>query len=380
MMGELALRYPRNSLIISTGAYPHSAASDARFPQLIDRVGIRATRLRTVQGLALWTWRAGGLARRWRPEFVWSGELKPAGYPAWWLRRRHGIPYGVFVHGTELLLLQEKIARSTFKQGTAARILGNAAVIVAPSNWTANLALDVVTALDLVVPVETVPLGTTPSHFRPGVDTGVVRTKYGLNGGPWLLTVARLERHKGIDTTLRALPAVRAVHPGTRYAVVGSGDQLPVLERLRDELALADAVRFLGAVGDDELPALYNAADLYVGASRRVDGLVEGFGISLVEASACGLAIVGGRSGGVPDAVLDGETGILVDSDDPHAVAAGINQLLSNPERRKQLGAAGRKVVESHYNWDRVVKEYVAIEQRFSLTSSSPVSDRPAAR
>lgn len=369
MMGELALRYPRNSLVVSTGAYANSALSDRQFPQPIDRVGIRATRLRTVQGLAWWTWRASTLAKRWRPGFVWCAELKPAAYPAWWLRRRHGIPYGVITYGTELLLLQEKIARSNMKQRTAAAILGNASVIVAISNYTANLALDVVTALDLVVPVETVPLGTTPSHFRPGIDTSVVRAKYGLAGGPWLLTVARLEWHKGIDTTMRALAAVRAVHPGTRYAIVGTGERLAPFERLRDELGLGDAVRFLGAVGDDELPALYNAADLYVGASRRFEGLVEGFGISLVEASACGLAVVGGRSGGVPDAVLEGETGILVDSDDPRAVAAGVNQLLSNPEHRKQLGAAGRKAVERYYNWDRVAAELMEIDRRFQPQS-----------
>src|SRR5438093_11620667 len=107
MMGELALRYPRNTLVVSTGAYGNSATSEARFPQPIDRIGIRATRLRTVQGLALWTWRASALTRRSRPRpgFAWCGELKPAGYPARWLAARHGVPYGVIVHGTELLLL-----------------------------------------------------------------------------------------------------------------------------------------------------------------------------------------------------------------------------------------------------------------------------------
>jgi len=85
----------------------------------------------------------------------------------------------------------------------------------------------------------------------------------------------------------------------------------------------------------------------------------------LVEASASGVAVVGGRSGGVPDAVRDGETGILVDPDDPAAVAAGITELLGNPERRKQLGAAGRKAVESYYNWDRVVRELMGIDQRY---------------
>jgi len=382
MMGEIALRYPPKALVVSTGAYEGSAASDARFPQVIDRVGIRATRLRTIQGLGVWGWRAGRLAKRWRPGFTWCAELKPAGYPARWLAARRGIPYGVIVYGTELLLIQEKIARSRFKRGTAESIIGNAAVIVAISNWTANLALDVVTALDVVVPVETVPLGTTPSHFRPGVDTSAVRTKYGLHGGPWLLTVARLERHKGIDTVMRALAAVRAAHPTARYAVVGTGERLPLFEQLQRELGLGDAVRFLGPVHDDELPALYNAADLYVGASRRVEGLAEGFGISLVEASACGLAVVGGRSGGVPDAVGDGETGILVDPDDPAAVAAGINGLLADPERRKRLGAAGRKAVESYYNWDRVVTDLMEIDRRYRLTpiSSFPVSAPPAAR
>ncbi|OLB49304.1 MAG: hypothetical protein AUI08_08430 [Gemmatimonadetes bacterium 13_2_20CM_2_65_7] len=79
MMGELALRYPQHSLVVSTGSYEDSAASDARFPQPIDRIGIRATRLRTVQGLALWTWRASALAKTWRPVFTWCAELKPAG-------------------------------------------------------------------------------------------------------------------------------------------------------------------------------------------------------------------------------------------------------------------------------------------------------------
>lgn len=368
MMGELALRYPRNTLIVSTGAYDNSAESDARFPQLIDRVGIRATRLRTVQGLLLWTWRAGALAKRWRPGFTWCGELKPAGYPARWLAARHGVPYGMPVYGTELLLIQEKIRRSRVKRRTAGSILRKARVLVAISRWTADLAREVLGMLHLEIPVETVPLGTTPSHFRPGVDPTAVRAKYGLHDGPWLLTVARLQWHKGIDTVMKALPAIRARHPNARYAVAGTGELLPKFERLARELGLRDTVRFLGGVPDDELPALYNAADLYVGASRRVEGLAEGFGISLVEASACGLAVVGGRSGGVPDAVRDGETGILVDPDDPAAVAARVNELLGNPERCKQLGAAGRRAVETYYNWDRVAKDLMEIDRRYRST------------
>jgi phosphatidylinositol alpha-1,6-mannosyltransferase len=368
MMGELARRYPPQSLVVSTGAYPESAASDADFPQPIDRVGIRATRLRTLNGLALWTWRAGALARRWRPDFTWCGELKPAGYPAWWLARRHGIPYGVVVHGTELLLLDAKIRRSRFKRRTAGALVNDAAVLVANSSWTAGLARSVYGLLerpDLAAKVQVVPLGTEPAHFRPGLDAAAVRAKYGLAGGPWLLTVARLEWHKGIDMTIRALPTVRAAVPAVRYAVAGVGPRLPQLTALAAELGLGDAVRFLGPVADADLPALYNAADLYVGASRRHDLLVEGFGISLVEASASGLAVVGGRSGGVPDAVRDGETGVLVDPTAPEPIAAGIVSLLRDPERRRRMGAAGRRAVETYYNWDRVARDFIRIDAAF---------------
>ena len=370
MMGELALRYPPQSLVVSTGTYPDSAVSDRRFPQTIDRVGIRATRLRTINGLALWTWRARGLARRHRPRFTWCGELKPAGYPARFLSRWQGVPYGVVVHGTELLLLEAKIRRSRFKRWTAGGLLSGAAVIAANSTWTGNLAKSVLELLrrpDLAQRVRVVPLGTEPREFHPGIDPGGVRAKYGLEGAPWLLTVARIEWHKGIDTMIKAMPMIRSAHPRARYAVAGVGPRQAQLEQLARDSGVADAVRFLGPVSDRDLPALYNAADLYVGASRRHDLLVEGFGISLVEASASGLAVVGGRSGGVPDAVRDGETGILVDPDDPAAVATGVSRLLADEPLRRRLGAGGRKAVEQYYNWDRVAKDLIDIDREFRL-------------
>jgi len=147
--------------------------------------------------------------------------------------------------------------------------------------------------------------------------------------------------------------------------VAGVGSRRPHFERLVAALGLGDAVRFLGFVSDEDLPGLYNAADLYVGASRRFDRLAEGFGIALVEAAACGLAVVGGRSGGVPDAVREGETGILVDPEDPAAVADGITRLLADAELRRRMGAAGRRAVETFYNWDRVARDVRAIEREF---------------
>ena len=120
---------------------------------------------------------------------------------------------------------------------------------------------------------------------------------------------------------------------------------------------------FLGDVSERDLPALYGQAAVYVGASRRAERIgVEGFGISLVEASACGLPVVAGNSGGVPDAVREGETGFLVPAEDPAAFADAICRLLADAELAKRMGAAGRRAVETYYNWDRVVRDLRAIE------------------
>src|SRR5207245_781664 len=158
-------------------------------PHMIDRVGIRAKRLRTLNGLVLWTARARSLVRRTRPGFAWCDVLKPAGYPAAWLRARQGLPFGVVAHGTEFLLLEAKIRRSAFKLWTAVHMLARCSVIVANSRWTADLARSVLDSWGdggPSVDVRVVPLGTTPSRFRPGIDPGPVRRKYGLDGGPWI--------------------------------------------------------------------------------------------------------------------------------------------------------------------------------------------------
>jgi len=102
---------------------------------------------------------------------------------------------------------------------------------------------------------------------------------------------------------------------------------------------------------------------VYVGASRRAERIgVEGFGLALVEASACGLPVVAGNSGGVPDAVRDGETGFLVPAEDPAAFADAISRLLGDPGLARRVGAAGRHAVETYFNWDRVVRDLRAIE------------------
>jgi phosphatidylinositol alpha-1,6-mannosyltransferase len=370
LAGELARRYPPGTLLVSTGIHDGSAETDARLPNRVDRVGIRSTRLRTIQGLLLWSRRVRRLGRSFEPGFAWCANLKPAAYPALWLRRREGIPYGVMLHGTELLLLRDRI-RSSRRKGTAARLIfRNASVLMAISGWTRALCLEVLAELGLgpdEIEVRAIPLGTDPLHFRPGLDTVPVRARYGLEPGRWLLTVARLAAHKGIDAGLRVVAELRESHPDLRYAIVGSGRMQRELEALARALGVTDRVRFLTDVPDADLPALYNCAEIYLGLSRPAELMIEGFGISLAEASACAVPVVGGRTGGIPDAVRDGETGILVDSTDLRAVLDVVRSLLCEPELGRRLGQAGRRAVESYFNWDRVTADVRRLGEAFAV-------------
>ena len=360
MMGELAKRYPPGTLVVSTGRMAGSDEVDTGFRNQVDRVPVSSRRLRTVQGLLAWSHRAAKLAHAMDPEFVWCGNLKPAGYPARWVRQRVGTPYGIFLYGTDLLLLQERLRHSVLKRRTARALIKSSAVLVTISRWTRELCLTVLDELAFReggIDVRTLPLGTDPDHFRPGIDPSAVRARYRLEEGRWLLTVARLVAHKGIDTVLHVLAALREEHPGLRYAIVGSGAMQGELEGLAGKLGIADRVRFLTDVPDADLPGLYNNAEIYLGVSRPAELMMEGFGISLSEASACGIPVVGGSSGGIPDAVRDNETGLLVDARRPEPVIDAVRLLLRDRELAGRLGAGGRKAVESFYNWDRVTAD-----------------------
>ena len=368
-MAELAKRYPPGSLVVSTGQHPDSPDVDSTFPNRVDRLPLAARKLRTLRGLLFWSRRAAVLTRECGAEFIWCGNMKPAAYPAKWTTERLGTPFGVLLHGGDLLILQHQVHQSVLKRRTARALISSAAVLVANSRWTRERCLTLLSELELEAGedlVQVVPLGADHVFFRPGVDTAAVRERYGLLDGHWLLSVARLSRHKGVDTALRALAALAGRYPELRYAVVGSGEELEALEAEARQLGVGDRVRFLTEVPDRDLPALYNVAEVYLGVSRLMEQRVEGFGISIAEASACGIPVVAGRSGGIPEAVRDGETGFLVEAERADAVAGAVGRLLDDRELRGRLGAAGRHAVETYYNWDRVAGDLARIGGEFA--------------
>jgi phosphatidylinositol alpha-1,6-mannosyltransferase len=371
MMGEIASRYPRGELLVSTGQHRDSQDSDHHFPgAAIDRLPIPTRALKSLAGLLFWARRAASLARQHKPRFAWCDSIRPSAYPAKWMHERVGTKYGVLVHGGDVLKELHAIHHSRFARRTAKALLGSAEAVVANSQWTREQAQKVLRELGLdplAEHVKLVPLGTDPEQFRPGIDTREVRARYRLNGDPWVLTVARLETYKGVDTALKAVAECRREGLEVNYLVVGAGKKRAAYVKLAEELQIADAVRFVGNVPDKDLPALFNSAMAYIGVSRRADGSrVEGFGIALAEASASGLPVIAGQSGGLAEAVHDGETGIVVNPDEPASVAAALKRLLQDQLLARRLGQAGRKAIESHYNWDRVIRDLRDIESQVS--------------
>jgi phosphatidylinositol alpha-1,6-mannosyltransferase len=380
-MAEIARRYPPPGLVVSAGQHPDSQEVDESLPGEVERLPIATRRLRGLQGLLLWSRRVAQLARIHESRFIWCGDITPAGYPAKWTHERVGTAFGILLHGADLLVLQHQIHRSAMKRRSARALLGSAAVLVANSEWTRGLCLSVLRELELDAideRVRTVPLGTDPVFFRPGVSTEAVRLRYGLDGDArWLLSVSRLEPQKGIDTVLRALALLQGTEGDVRYAVVGAGDAKREIETLAAELGVAHRVRLLGGVPDADLAALYNLADVYVGASRRTALSVEGFGIAIAEAASSGRPVVAGRSGGIPEAVKNGETGLLVDPESPEEVADSVRRLLRDRGLAERLGGAGRREIERYYNWDRVAADLAGIAAELGR---EPVTPRSSVR
>lgn len=295
-----------------------------------------------------------------RVDVIHCGNIRPVGYAVTWPALRAGIPYLLYVNGGDLLRELRKSKESRLKRAGARRILGSASGVVTISKWVAELTGEVMDAVGIenIPPIGVFELGTDPAQFHPARDTGMLRARWGLGQVPLLITVARLVPHKGQDSAIRALAGLTDEFPQLRYLIVGEGQDEQRLRDIARELGVADRVIFTGPLTDAELAEAYATSTLYIGLSR-VDQEInaEGFGISFVEAGASGVPSVAGDSGGVRSAVRDGETGIVVPPTDITSITDATASLLRDDNRRRSMGEAARRAVETHYNWDRVARE-----------------------
>jgi phosphatidylinositol alpha-1,6-mannosyltransferase len=277
-------------------------------------------------GIAALNARAVLEACRWRPDLVLCGHLvaAPAGEM---IGRILGIPYVQYLHGSEM----------SARPGLVRRAAASAAIMVVVSDHSERMLRALAT-----------PRGAV-RRISPGVDLPA-RIHSSRSATPLVVTVTRLaERYKGVEVLIRSLPLVRATVPGSQLVIVGDGPLRPGLEALASALRLGDAVRFVGAVDNDERDRWLDTAHVFAMVSRLDgDGASEGFGIVYLEAGVHQLPVVAGSSGGATDAVVHGVTGLLVDAEDHVAVADALAGLLGNRERAEAVGCAGAERAATH--------------------------------
>lgn len=211
--------------------------------------------------------------------------------------------------------------------------------------------------------------GVDTERFNPAVEGSHVRQRFGVRDDqPLVVCVSRLVRRKGQDVLVEAWPAVRERIAGAQLLLVGTGPLSGHLERRVRRHGLSDSVHLAGEVPAQELPAVLAAADVFAMPARtRWAGLdVEGLGIVYLEAQASGVPVVAGKSGGAPETVCAGQTGLVVDGTEWREVADAVAGLLADPERRAAMGRAGRHHVSQDWSWPAVAERFAGILWRLA--------------
>jgi phosphatidylinositol alpha-1,6-mannosyltransferase len=352
---ELALRLPADALTVYAPRWDGAAAFDARQP--FEVVRHPTSLMIPTPGV---TRRAVQIARRVRAEAVVFGAAAPLALITPALRRQAGVTRAIAItHGHEAGWAALPVARQLLH-----RIGENVDVVTYLGEY---FRIRVGSALSPAAAARMTQLAPAvdAEAFRPDRAAGAaVRARYDLAPDrPVVVCVSRLVPRKGQDTLIRAWPQVRRQVPDAALLIVSGGPYAAALRTLAGRAGVSDSVIFTGAVPFAELPAHYAAGDVFAMPCRtRRKGLdVEGLGIVYLEASATGLPVVGGDSGGAPNAIIEGETGYVVGGRDVDALAARIVALLTDPAGARAMGEKGRAWVERDWTWDACAEHLQAL-------------------
>ncbi|MEU9041121.1 MULTISPECIES: glycosyltransferase family 4 protein [unclassified Kitasatospora] len=343
---NMAVRQPAGSIVVYASTWRDGSEvrrfdAEQPFPVIRDRTKVMVPTPRVTR-------RAAEILRAEKCDSVWFGAAAPLGLMAPTLRRAGAGRLLGMTHGHEAAWAQLPGSRQLLR-----RIGAGSEVLTYLGEYTRSRIAAAVGPQAAARMVQ-LPPGVDETTFHPGSGGAEVRRRLGLADRPVVVCVSRLVPRKGQDTLIEAMPQILADVPDAVLLIVGGGPYRADLEKLADATGVRDSVRFTGSVPWEELPAHYGAGDVFAMPCRtRRGGLdVEGLGIVYLEASATGLPVVAGDSGGAPDAVLEGETGYVVPGGSAPAAAERIVRLLRDEELRRRMGEAGRRWVERSWRWD----------------------------
>lgn len=358
---------------VVTADVPGAAEFDRTHPNTIHRIALRRVRWLKPESLLMYSKlfvKAASLVATHRFIAIFAGRVLPEGLVAWALARVRGRPVLVYAHGEELTNWGRgrKFALMRF-------VFRHADAVLANSDFTR----DTLSALLEVDPgrIAVVYPTVDEARFRPGLAAADLRASVGVTQAKCLiLSVGRLQRRKGFDNVIRALPLLQRAGIDAHYALIGIGDDREYLQQLAAELGVSDRVHSLGHVSYDDLPRWYAACELFVMPNRDIDGDTEGFGLVFLEAASAGKPAIAGIAGGTGSAVVDGVTGLRVDGEQLEAIAGALTRLLGNPPEAERMGMNGRNRVLENFTHQRRVDQL----RELALRGRYPGAGRPKAR
>ncbi len=348
---EIYRRLDRDAVMIAAGSQPGDEAFDQTHDLQVHRlpmsfpswgiVGLDGVRCygRLKKSLAR-------LANDFRPTQIHCGKILPEGFAAVRLAQKMRLPLVCYVHGEELNIANN----SRELRWMARRVFRNAERVIANSRNTAELLKDDWRLGDDQVAV--LHPGVDVDYFVPADPDPAVRSKLGWGDRPVILTVGRLQKRKGHDQLIRALPEIRKHVPDVLYAIVGDGPEHDRLRQLAADQGVEELVDFRGEVGDEEIRSCYQQCTVFALPNRTVDGDFEGFGMVLIEAQACGKPVLAGDSGGTRETMVVAKTGELVDCSTASNLVEPLRLLLCDCSRRREMGVAARRWTENSFGWD----------------------------
>ncbi len=335
---------PGSQIVIYTAAQEGSELFDQK---LIEKTGVAIIRDRSSILLPS-PWvnrRVRAVMKKYESEIIWFGAAMPLAWMAGSLKRAGATRVVALTHGHEVWWAKLPPFRFIYKASTR-----SIDVLTFLGEFTRSVMAPIVHPNCRMVHIAP---GIPMHHFMPGDKSQILQDQLQLKEKEVLLCVGRLVHRKGQDKLLSALPEILSQHPDVVLLLVGIGPRQKKLDRMVKRYKLQDHVRFIGRVGYDKLPEYFRLANLFVMPSRsRFFGLeVEGLGIVYLEASACGIAVLAGSSGGAPDAVRNGVTGQTVDGRNSNQIAKVINEMLDHPSGLTEMGVAGRRWTEESWSW-----------------------------
>jgi phosphatidyl-myo-inositol dimannoside synthase len=278
---------------------------------------------------------------------VWFGAAAPLGLLAQRARQAGASRVLASTHGHEVGWSMLPVARAVLR-----RIGDDSDVVTFVSRYTRGRFAS---AFGPEAALEHLPPGVDTDRFRPDpASRAELRARYRLGQRPTVLCLSRLVPRKGQDMLIRALPAIRQRVDGAALVIAGGGPYLETLRRLAERFDVAEHVTFTGGIPAAELPAYHAMADVFAMPCRtRGAGLdVEGLGIVFLEASATGVQVIAGCSGGAPETVQHNKTGLVVDGRSVGQIADAVTEMLADPGRAAAMGAAGRDWITAQWRWD----------------------------